>query len=135
MTAEQYKRHLILKEYAVLKAKREEAIADYCTLLTKLTKVTQNLSPLPGHGSGNDYDEKVYELSQKFLKVREIDSNISMIRNAVNDLPTIECFVIRELYFQKRKAGDVAKMLDKDKRTIFRIRNSALNNLIFIQIV
>lgn len=135
MTAEQYKRHLILKEYAVLKAQREDAIVDYCSFLTKLTKVTQNISPMPGHGGGSDYDENVFELAQKFLKVREIDSHISMIRNAVNDLPTIECFVIRELYFQKRKAGDVAKMLDKDKRTIFRIRNSALNHLIFIQII
>ena len=135
MTADQYTKHLVLKEYAALKTKREEAIADYCTLLTKLTKVTQNISPMPGHSSENNYDEKVFELAQKFLKIREIDGYINMVRSAVNGLPFMERFVIRELYFQKRRAGDVAKMIDRDKRTIFRIRNSALDHLTIIQVI
>ena len=134
MNNEQYEKHKVLKEYAILKAQRESAIADYCTLLTKLTKVTQNINPLPGHSSENDYDEKVFELAQKFLKVREIDGYIRMIRGAVDSLPFVERFVLRELYFQKRKAGDLAKMLDKSKRTIFRIRNEALDHLTLIRV-
>jgi len=135
MTKEQFERHKILKEYVVLKAKREDAIADYCTLLIKLTKVTQNISPMPGHSSEHDYDERVFELAQKFLKVREIDSNIRMIRGAVDSLPFVERFVIRELYFQKRKIWDVAKLLNKSRSTIFNIRNKALDNLTFIKVI
>lgn len=135
MTKEQYERHKILKEYVVLKAQREDAIADYCTLLIKLTKVTQSISPMPGHSSENDYDERVYELAQKFLKVREIDGHIRMIRGAVDSLPFVERFVIRELYFQKRKIWDVAKLLNKSRSTIFNIRNRALDNLTFIRVI
>ena len=134
MNNEQYEKHKALKEYAVLKSQREDAIVDYCCALTKLTKVTQNISPMPGHGSGSEYDEKVYELAQKFLKIRMIDKDIAMIKNAVNGLPFVECFVIRELYFQKRKAGDLAKLLEKSKRTIFRIRNDALDHLTLIKV-
>ena len=63
MTNDQYKKHQILKQYRALKDAREDAIVDYCSALAKLTKVTQNISPLPGgHGSESDYDEKVFEL-------------------------------------------------------------------------
>ena len=129
MNKEQYRKHLALKEYVVLKTQRESVIVDYCCALTKLTRVTQNISPMPGHGSEHDYDEKVYELAQMFLKVREIDEQIQAIRDAVDSLPFIECFVIRELYFQKRKANEIAKLLDRTPRTVFNLRNTALNKL------
>ena len=136
MTNEQYQKHQILKQYRALKDARENAIVDYCSALAKLTKVTQNISPLPGgHGSESDYDEKVFELVGLFARVREINSHIIMISRAVNSLPTLEAFVVRELYFRNRKAAEIARILEKSKRTIFRIRNEALDHLEFYRIV
>lgn len=129
MNNEQYRKHLILKEYAVLKAQREDAIANYCTLLTKLTKVTQNISPTPGHGGDSGYDEKVFELAEKYFTIFDIDAHIDHIRDAVNSLPITECFVIREFYFQKRNAKEIADLLERTPRTIFNLRNAALDKL------
>ena len=136
MTNDQYKKHQILKQYRALKDARENAIVDYCSALAKLTKVTQNISPLPGgHGNESDYDEKVFELAGLFIRVREINGHIITISRAVNSLPTLEAFVVRELYFRNRKAAEIARILEKSKRTIFRIRNEALDHLEFYRIV
>lgn len=133
MTNEQYHKHLVLKEYLVLKKEKENAIADYCSYLTKLTKVTQNINPMPGHSSDSHYDESIFELAEKFMKVREIDDNMRMIWNAVSGLPFTENFVIKELYFHKRKIREVAALLNKSRSTIFNIRNNALDHLTLIR--
>ena len=129
MTNEQFRKHKILKEYKHLTALRKKKVTDYCALLTKLTRVTQNISPLPGHGGGSDYDEKVFELAQRYEEIESISEQLATIQIAINSLSLTECFVIREYYFNHRQASEIAEMIEKSKRSIFRIRNDALDHL------
>ena len=44
------RKEFALKSYPDLLAKREELIEEYVVILTKLTKVTRNISPMHGVG-------------------------------------------------------------------------------------
>lgn len=136
MTNEQYQKHQILKQYNALREAREKATIDYCSALTKLTRVTQNISPLPGgHGSESTYDERVFELVEKHKKIRDINNHLMSINYSIINLSNkLECFVIGEFYIRNRKISDIACILGKSKRTIFRIRNEALDHITFYKI-
>ena len=129
MTNEQFRKHKILKEYTHLNSARKTKITDYCALLTKLTRVTQNISPMPGHGGGSDYDERVFELAEKYVEIEAITDKIAAVQVAINNLSLTEGFVIREYYFHHRSASEIGEMIEKSKRSIFRIRNDALDHL------
>ena len=129
MTNEQFRKHKHLKEYRNLMEARDNMIIDYCSLLTKLTKVTQNISPMPGGGNADHYDEDVFDLAYKFLLIQDVDVRIRRLVKHVQKLPLKERFVIQLYYFNGVKLEDIAKIIGKSIRTTKNYKASGLELL------
>ncbi len=129
MTDEQFRKHKELKEYRNLIIRRENMVIDYCSLLTKLTKVTQNISPMPGGGSHNHYDEDVFDLAYKFLLIEDVSARICRLVSHVQKLPLKERFVIQCYYFHGIRLEDIAKIIGKSLITTKRYKARGLEKI------
>lgn len=130
MTQEQYRKHLILKkEYPSLSAKKELAIIDYCSMLVELTRVTQNISPTPGGGSHDTYDEQIFKLAMKYMEVADINARCLFIESRVRILPLEERFVVQCFYFKRLDIKSIAKLMNVSRRQVEYIKSRALTKI------
>lgn len=133
MTQEQYRKHLILKkEYPSLSAKKELAIIDYCSMLVELTRVTQNISPMPGPGGGSHdtyYDEQIFKLAMKYMEVADINARCLFIESRVRILPLEERFVVQCFYFKRLDIKSIAKLMNVSRRQVEYIKSRALTKI------
>lgn len=118
-----------LSTYPDLLAKREELIEEYVVILTKLTKVTRNISPMPFGGEKPGPEEGVMELVKIRDEIESIENRISRIDNAVADLPLALRFLVRRHYFFGLKLNEIAEIQHVSYRTIKRRKAQAIKLL------
>lgn len=118
-----------LKSYPDLLAKREELIEEYVVILTKLTKVTRNISPMPGGGDKPGPEEGVMEMVKIRDEIEKLENRINRIDNAVADLPLTLRFLIRRHFFFGLQLKEIADIQHVSYRTIKRRKAQAIKML------
>lgn len=127
--AELERKEITLKRYPDLMAKRENLIEEYVVILTKLTKVTRNISPMPFGGDKPGPEEGVMEMVKIRDEIEAIENQISRINNAVADLPLALRFLVRRHFIFGVQLVDIAKIQHVSYRTIKRRKQQALKQI------